>query len=532
MNTVHTYFILLLFTVAPQILVSSVDDDQGIDDCLLTTSKTGWINDPCELLRVKDLYIITYQCNPYSNLNGNISWCQSVSKDLVNWDYTGVVIAYNPSTDEQRFTGTAVFDEHNTSGLGRGDSRPVVAAFTNAFGKDTTLSDGTVIAARTQSIYVAYTYTPYFGKMYEMYDHNPVIRNPPAKYSDQSNNFRDPFLMWYEPHKKWIVVIALAEKRKVLFYGSSNLLAWNLLGEFTSDLTPKYQWECPGLFEICVSNTKETKWVLMISTNPGDTVKGPGENPDRSASGSCMHYYVGQFNGFTFIVTNNTKYGKVIYFDYGADMYAGNVVNNVGKQILIIGWVNNWKYARNRTEEYKGALGFVRKVSMLLINGVYRLIQQAVPELDKCVTQTNSYDRSQVEAGIEIPINGRQAYKIVITFSKGNVVLSLRVIGQSYEQMKIYNFVDNKTICIQKISVDPSKNGALVTHCTEYSAGKILVLTMYVNPRVCVLFCDDGWPAFTELLKIIFENRSLKLVAGSSYFISAKRFVLNKKSNL
>lgn len=526
MNTVCIHSILLLFMTTPQILVSSPNDAQGINSVTSYTPKYGWINDPTQLLHVCDYYIICYQYNNYSNQDGNISWGQAVSKDLVNWEDKDVVIAYNPQTKEQRFTGTGIVDQNNTSGLSKGDFPAVVAAFTNSFGQDTKLPDGSTVAAGTQSQYLAYILYPYQGRMYKMYQRNPIIKSPPRQYTNQSQNFRDPFLMWFEPQKKWIMVLALSDLFKVLIYSSENLINWTFLSEFSSKYSPRYQWECPGLFQVNEMNTNKIKWVLLVSTNPGEKVQGPGINPDRSATGSCVHYHVGHFDGYNFTEIKN-KDGRVPYFDDGSDYYAANAFNNVGNRTLVTGWVNNWEYATNRTEEYKGALGFVREVFLLVINGVYRLIQRPVPELNKYVTQENSFTKSQMEAGIQVEIIRKQSHKFVITFKgTGNFALVLRD-GQNYEILRIYNDYKNKTMCIQKKSVDPRKNGALVKHCAEYTAGSTTILTVIINRHSCTLLCDIGWPVFTELVKKILGKTLFKLDAGSSGFISGNHYILS-----
>jgi beta-fructofuranosidase/levanase len=62
------------------------------------------------------------------------------------------------------------------------------------------------------------------GMTWTTYDMaNPVILDPPAAYSDQFLDFRDPNVFWHGPTKKWIVVLSLAKVHKLLIYTSKDL---------------------------------------------------------------------------------------------------------------------------------------------------------------------------------------------------------------------------------------------------------------------------------------------------------------------
>ena len=55
--------------------------------------------------------------------------------------------------------------------------------------------------------------------------------------------------------------------RSVQFYGSKNLLKWDLLSEFSNQGELEMIWECPSLVELPIEGReKESKWVLFNSS--------------------------------------------------------------------------------------------------------------------------------------------------------------------------------------------------------------------------------------------------------------------------
>ena len=94
------------------------------------TPESTWMNDPNGLLFHKGQYHLFFQNNPTGRTWGNIGWGHAVSKDLLQWERKGLAI---PATEqEMAFSGSAVWDRTNTSGLGVGDEGPLVAFFTSA----------------------------------------------------------------------------------------------------------------------------------------------------------------------------------------------------------------------------------------------------------------------------------------------------------------------------------------------------------------------------------------------------------------
>ena len=80
-------------------------------------------------------------------------------------------------------------------------------------------------------------------------------------------------------------------------------------------------WECPDLIELYVEGTSKSKWVHLVSINPG----GPN-------GGSATQYFVGEFDGERFIIDSDfelqMKKEHNFWTDFGKDNYAGVTYNN------------------------------------------------------------------------------------------------------------------------------------------------------------------------------------------------------------
>src|SRR5437588_541892 len=122
------------------------------------TSRRGWLNDPNGLVYFEGEYHLFYQHNPYGWDWGNMHWGHAVSKDLVHWRELPVAL-YPRRFGDWAFSGSAVVDAANTSGLGKDSAAPLVAAFTST-------GRGECIVSSTDR-----------GRTWAELDRNPVIRH-------------------------------------------------------------------------------------------------------------------------------------------------------------------------------------------------------------------------------------------------------------------------------------------------------------------------------------------------------------------
>jgi fructan beta-fructosidase len=253
------------------------------------TPERNWMNDPNGLVYYKGEYHLFYQYNPFGSQWGHMSWGHAVSRDLVHWHELPVAIP--EQGDEMVFSGSAVVDKDNTSGLGTRANPPMVAIYT---------------AAKPGSQAQALAYSTDRGRTFKRYSGNPVL-------DIGSGEFRDPKVFWYAPAHEWRMVVSKAVERKIAIYRSPNLKDWTHLSDFGPANATGGVWECPDLFPLAVDGKhKKTKWVMIVNLNPGGI-----------AGGSGAQYFVGDFDGKRFTADNAKPYtppaGDVFADFEGAD---------------------------------------------------------------------------------------------------------------------------------------------------------------------------------------------------------------------
>jgi sucrose-6-phosphate hydrolase SacC (GH32 family) len=362
------------------------------------TPSKNWMNDPNGLIYNNGLYHLYFQYNPFGIDWGHMSWGHATSTDLVTWKQQDVAIP--ESNGKMIFSGSAVFDKNNTSGLGTTENPPLIAIYT---AHDETL--------QTQCI----AYSLDNGFTFTQYEANPVL--------DLSlKDFRDPKVFWYDTDSCWIMVVVDAHEKKVLLYRSTNLIDWQPLSTFGPIGSVDGIWECPDLFPLHIDN--EIKWVLIVSVNPGGPVGGSG-----------IQYFIGDFDGVTFIQTEHV--GVVKWLDHGPDYYAAVSYNDApSNKRIMIGWMSNSLYANKiPANEYRGTMSAPRELRLERINGEIELIQKPIEALlNKCIDIEITSEVSTFEQGVQIQYSPE---KQSILVKRGNVSFGDEEYAISYTAEKL-----------------------------------------------------------------------------------------------
>lgn len=286
------------------------------------TAAKNWQNDPNGLVYYDGEYHLFYQYNPNGNGWGDMSWGHAISTDLVHWEELPVALAVEKDAEgkatQMFFSGSAVVDIDNTSGLGEPGKPAMIAMYTSYYPASMTLANGKTVEAGTQAQSLAYSLDK--GRTWQLYANNPVLPLPPTGYEDQFREFRDPKMFWFEPEKKWVMVAVLATQHKAVLYSSKNLREWEFMSEFGPINATAGVWECPDLFELPVDgDPANRKWVMVINLNPGGPVGGSGSQ-----------YFVGNFNGTTFEADDNSVFDST--------PPEGAVVENFEGDYNSLGW--------------------------------------------------------------------------------------------------------------------------------------------------------------------------------------------------
>ena len=201
------------------------------------TAERGWINDPNGLCFYGGQYHLFYQHNPYGRLWGNMHWGHAVSPDLLHWEYKEEAMFLD--MDGAMFSGCAVVDHNNVSGLKEGDETPILFFYTCAGEKKS-----------TQCL----AYSTNGGKTLKKYDKNPLI-------DEIAPGNRDPKVIYDAKRARWLMALYFVERTYAIFT-SQDLLHWELLQKF--DLPGDD--ECPDLYPL-TADAGRTLWVYSHCTH-------------------------------------------------------------------------------------------------------------------------------------------------------------------------------------------------------------------------------------------------------------------------
>lgn len=431
------------------------------------TPSQNWMNDPNGLVYHDGEYHLFYQHNPSGDDWGNLSWGHAVSEDLVHWEQ--LPVALEAKEDLHIYSGSAVFDAENTSGLGSSENPPLVAIYT-----------GHHRYRNLQDQRIAYSLDN--GRSWSHYDNNPVI-------DEFKSNFRDPKVFRHEESDRWIMAVALPTYHKIRFYSSADLINWEFESEFGPAGATGGHWECPDLFRLPVENRDgEHHWVLQVDINSGAV-----------AGGSGAQYFVGSFDGSSFEKHPDTE-GETLWVDYGADFYAVQSYDGVpGDRRIWLAWMNNWNYARNiPTDPWRGAMTVPREVGLVETSDGPRLIQRPVPELRNIRADRVTFQ--------DVPVSGDGIRHEQLRGAEFELNAELEVGDAEVVGMRVRSGDEEETIVEYDVAggvlrLDRSRSGRsdfhpefpgrIQTAPLELQGGRVS-LRILVDRSSIELFADDG----------------------------------------
>ncbi|MDE6300859.1 MAG: DUF4980 domain-containing protein [Muribaculaceae bacterium] len=427
----------------------------------------GWMNDPNGMFFKDGVWHLCYQWNPYWSKWQNLSWGHSTSKDLMHWDHHGPVLT--PDALGMVFSGSSVVDKDNTAGFGKD---AVIAMFTSAD------------ASQTQSLAYStdggYTFTHFAG--------NPVLAYP--------RESRDPNMFWDEAQGRWVLMLASALDHEMLVFTSPHLKTWTLESSFGKGFGAQDGvWECPDLLELPVQGTDTTKWVLICNINPG----GP-------FGGSAVQYFVGDFDGKTFVCDDAPEVTK--WLDYGKDNYAAVSFSNApDNRKVLIGWMSNWQYANEvPTMQYRSANTLPRDVSLFRhSDGSLYVASVPSPEVEalrgkpikhgSATLGSRTYALPAENGGIceiVLTLDMRNATKADITLSNRageKVVMTLDPKADSFAMDRTASGITDFSEHFPAVTVAPAYNGT-----------GIYTVRLFIDRSSIEAFAADGHFSMTNLV--------------------------------
>jgi fructan beta-fructosidase len=428
----------------------------------------NWTNDPCGLIYANGEYHLFFQYNPLGDVWGHMSWGHAVSSDLVRWKHLPVAIPEGAGT--MIFTGSSVMDGKRIASVWSG------------------YREKTATSAARQNQNLAFSGD---GRTWTKFEGNPVLDLNKA-------DFRDPKVFWHHATKRWIMLVMLPSEYKASFYASADLKHWTHLSDFGPAGVTREQWECPDIYELPVDgNTKNTRWVLKIGTNPGHIAGGSGEQ-----------YFVGRFDGTRFV--NDNPPDKSLWVDYGRDCYCEFSFTDAPRGVapVAVGWMSDWLYAnKTPTSPWRGQMTIPRTLSLETMPEGIRLVQKPAEAL-------KSLRRQKVSK-----LDGvGDVFEMVATVANDRPFqISLAGAELGYDPAKKEIWVDRT-----KGNVDFSPKFPVRTVAPLRLEGRPLQLHIFVDRSSIEVFADGGRVTLTNLVYPV-ESRVPAVTAGSLQGLEAWR---------
>jgi fructan beta-fructosidase len=463
------------------------------------TPPQNWTNDPNGLVYYKGEYHLFYQFNPFGTKWGHMSWGHAVSPDLVHWQ--DLPVALEEENGIMIFSGSAVVDEQNSSGLceAHGADRSCLMA----------IYTGHTPQRQTQNI----AYSNDRGRTWTKYKNNPVL-------DLHLKDFRDPKVLWYQPDRKWVMVVALPDQHKVRFFESADLIGWRALSDFGPAGATGGVWECPDLFELPVGGGSARRWVLVVNINPGGV-----------AGGSGTQYFTGRFDGTKF--TNDNPRSRQMWMDYGKDYYAA--VSFFGhkpgdERQVMIGWFSNWQYANDTPEtDWRGAMALPREIYLDRTDEGVRVRQEPVSEvydLRQPVVISRPFTVPSVNRQLQA-VRGTKTVEMEVAFTPGEARrYGVRVFDNGEEHIEI-----GIDAAAHELYLNRARSG--ITEFNEHFAGRqhaplpqspTVKLHIYLDRSSVEVFANDGAVTLADRVYPKPEATGISLFAeGNEAAISSLR---------
>ncbi len=413
-----------------------------------------------------------------NTVSGPVHWGHAISTDLVHWDEQPV--ALYPNELGQCFSGSAVMDLKNSSGLQTGSDPPMILFVAQALGD-------------MQQISIAVSNDK--GRTFEMYEGNPIIPNNSSVFLD----FRDPKV--FKWNDKWLMMVAITDK--ISFYHSKNLLNWSPMSEFGAKPLQGAHggvFECPDLLPFAVHGQKV--WILLVSINPG----GPNQ-------GSATQYFVGTFDGKQF-----RKLGlyNELWLDWGPDNYAGITWADEPKnRKLLIAWMSNWNYGKFVPQEaFRGQMTLPRVLDVQKADGKLRLMSIPAKELESLRNPSQFYETTQ-------PLWIRNAHDFTSDFYFTNSLLEVDILIDT--QLTVTDSSASFRVCFYNslaeevcfgydfgsngLFLDRSLSGYTSFYCgfgmvataSRETKNQIIPMKFYLDVSSIEIFVDGGFTTMTSI---------------------------------
>lgn len=462
--------------------------------------RRNWMNDPNGLVWFEGEYHLFYQYNPHGIDWGHMSWGHAVSNDLVHWQELPVAI---PEGKAMIFSGSAIVDHDNVSGLGDGVNPPIIAFYTEHFPEP----------GRIERQSLAYSHDR--GRTFKQYAGNPLI-------DIGCSNFRDPKVFFHAPSNAWIMIVALSQDHVVHFYRSKNLLDWHFASTFGPAGCVAGQWECADIFFCTVKGSPgDGRWVLKVDVDDGIV-----------AGGSGSQYFVGFFDGHCFTPDTSCGGDRAKTVDCGPDFYASASWSNLPEEHsapLFLAWMSNQQSGRfYPTSPWRGVMSVPRSLYLFAAGGELMLGQTPVESLTALTGITASSSGQSLQDGTRVSIGtGMESADVqfgvtirtgcVFTLEIGDATRTLlRIELDELDGMVRFNRLPDDAI-----SPDYARSSMSALDFSNEITFRVLI-----DRSTIEIFLNDGEVVYSSCL---FPEDALALNASTSGGIAEITFVTSRR---
>ena len=348
------------------------------------TAREKWLNDPNGLVYYGGEYHLFFQRHAAGMTWGPMRWGHAVSPDLVHWRQ--LADALLPEDEREHvWSGSAVVDWGNTSGLQHGREAPIIAFFTSL--------DPSPSSSRPAAQRIAFS-----GDRGRTWARLP---GPPALPHIEGAN-RDPRVLWHEPTQTWIMALYLDRSDFALF-GSRDMRSWEKL----HDVRVPGASECPDFFELPMDDNPEKRmWTFWAADG---------------------RYLLGDFDGRRF-----TPSAGPFLAEQGPNGYAGQTWSDIpredGRRIQV-SWMRGGSYPYM---PFNQQMSFPVALTLRDGPGGVRLCRAPVREIERLWRATRTLEGRSVAAGGKlVPEVEGDLFDIdaVVRFGAGVESFTVRVHG-------------------------------------------------------------------------------------------------------
>jgi fructan beta-fructosidase len=350
------------------------------------------------------------------------------------------------------------------------------------------------------------------------------VLSPAAGQKD----FRDPKVFWHAPSHAWVMALAVGDHTD--FFASPDLKQWHRLSSFGQGLGPRVGvWECPDLVPLSVAGTKQTKWVLIQSFNPG----GPN-------GGSATQYFVGDFDGKTFTLDPAFARDRAAsgprWLDWGRDNYAGVTWSGLPRRdgrTIMIGWMNNWDYGeKTPTGTWRSAMTLPRELSLHRTpGGGYALRAVPAREVRALEGRPLILGAQPLPGTLDVPLPARDVAQarvdLAVALGAGTPTVGIELVNRLGDRYRFSYDARARTFISDRTAsglVDFARGFASVDKAPRSGGGRVLRMSFYIDHSSVEAFLDQGQTVMTTALFPRTPYTGLRIFAhgGTARLLSAR----------